>query len=92
MRGRLVTFSDFRGGINSEAAPYNIGANECRNARNVVSTLSGTLRKRDGSEQFVVIPIFATSLYAGTLPDTTTTPPAPPSPPPPDPPPPDPSL
>jgi hypothetical protein len=43
---------DFSGGINTKAAPYLVGKNECRDARNVVTTSRGSVRKRDGNQTF----------------------------------------
>lgn len=52
MRGQPVRFVDFRGGVNTKAAPYLVDQTEARNARNVVSTTRGSIRKRDGCQTF----------------------------------------
>jgi hypothetical protein len=48
MRGQPVLFRDFAGGVNRQAAPYALEPNEARDARNVVSTQAGAVRKRNG--------------------------------------------
>jgi hypothetical protein len=48
MRGTPVRFVDFRGGVNTASSPYLVDQKEARDARNVVSTTRGSIRKRDG--------------------------------------------
>lgn len=52
MRGTPVRFVDFRGGLNTKAQPYLVANNECRDCRNVVSTVRGSVRKRNGCTSF----------------------------------------
>lgn len=52
MRGQTIRFVDFRGGVNTKAAPYLVAENECRDCRNVVSTVRGSIRKRNGCQTF----------------------------------------
>lgn len=52
MRGNPIRFQDFRGGLNTKAAPYLVGENECRNAQNVISTVRGSIKKRNGNVTF----------------------------------------
>jgi hypothetical protein len=52
MRGTPVRQVDFRGGVNTKASPELVGQNEARDARNVVSTTRGSIRKRDGCSTF----------------------------------------
>lgn len=48
MRGWPITYSDFSGGLNTQAAPYLLEGNQCREALNVHTSLSGDLEKRNG--------------------------------------------
>lgn len=48
MRGSPIRFVDFRGGLNTKAAPYLIAENQCRDCMNVVSTVRGSIKKRYG--------------------------------------------
>lgn len=50
MRGTPVRFVDFTGGVNTKAAPYLVSPKEARDARNVVSTVRGSIRKRNGCQ------------------------------------------
>jgi hypothetical protein len=50
MRGTPARFVDFRGGVNTKASPYLVDQKEARDARNVVSTTRGSIRKRDGCQ------------------------------------------
>jgi hypothetical protein len=52
VRGTPVRQVNFQGGINTKAAPYLVGKDEARDARNVVSTNRGSIRKRDGNQTF----------------------------------------
>jgi hypothetical protein len=52
MRGTAVRLVDFSGGIDTKAAPYLVAKNEARDARNVVTTTRGSVRKRDGNQTF----------------------------------------
>lgn len=67
MRGTPVRFVDFRGGLNTKAAPYLIDENECRDCLNVVSTVRGSIKKRNGNSThcstFSSSPPFITSLF-----------------------------
>lgn len=49
MRGQPVRYVDFRGGLNVKAAPYLIAENQCRDCLNVVSTVRGSIKKRNGN-------------------------------------------
>jgi hypothetical protein len=49
MRGQPVRYVDFRGGLNKKAAPYLIAENQCRDCLNVVSTVRGSIKKRNGN-------------------------------------------
>lgn len=53
MRGTPVRQVDFTGGLNTKAAPYLVEPNECRDCLNVVTTTRGSVKKRDGSTEFV---------------------------------------
>ena len=64
MRGRPFVHRDFRGGINTVAQPYALSDNEARDARNVVSTARGAIRKRNGSTTFSTPAGTPHSLYA----------------------------
>ena len=48
MRGWPITVADFRGGLNSQAAPYLLAGNQCREALNVHTSQSGDIEKRNG--------------------------------------------
>lgn len=50
MRGTPITYYDFSGGINLEAAPYLLETNQARAALNVHTNRNGQLRKRNGVE------------------------------------------
>lgn len=67
MRGTPYRFVDFRGGLNTKAAPYLIDENECRDCLNVVSTVRGSIKKRNGNitfcSSFAGPPPFITSLF-----------------------------
>lgn len=52
MRGQPYRFVDFRGGLNTKAADYLVGENECRECNNVVSTVRGSIKKRNGNTTF----------------------------------------
>jgi hypothetical protein len=68
VRGTPVRQTDFSGGVDTKAAPYLLAKNEARDARNVVSTARGSVRKRDGNQTFVSTfagaPATLTSLFA----------------------------
>src|SRR4051812_29192810 len=68
MRGTPDRFTDFRHGVDLKAAPYLVAKNEARDARNVVSTTRGSIRKRDGNQTFCSTfagsPASLTSLFA----------------------------
>jgi hypothetical protein len=67
VRGTPVRFVDFRGGLNTKAAPYLVGENECRDCLNVVSSVRGSIKKRNGNSTFCSTfsgsPPFITSLF-----------------------------
>src|ERR1044072_6768075 len=67
MRGTPYRFVDFRGGLNTKAAPYLVDENECRDCLNVVSTVRGSIKKRNGNSTFCSTfagsPAFITSLF-----------------------------
>lgn len=71
MRGTPVRFVDFRGGLNTKAAPYLIAENQCRDCNNVVSTVRGSIKKRNGNvslaDTFVGSPTQITSLYPASV-------------------------
>jgi hypothetical protein len=69
VRGQLVSKADFRGGVNLEAAPYFLGDTEARDLRNVVSTVRGAIRKRDGAQTLATLGTVLTSLFAALGPD-----------------------
>ncbi len=52
MRGKAFVFSDFRGGINAEAAPYAVDATEARAGINMHSSPIGSVKKRNGFQTF----------------------------------------
>jgi hypothetical protein len=52
VRGTPIPNTDFTGGINTKAAPYLVAQNEARDARNVVSTVRGSVKKRNGNLSF----------------------------------------
>src|ERR1044072_2294154 len=68
MRGQPIRFTDFRGGLNTKAAAYLVAENECRDCRNVVSTVRGSIKKRNGNQTFCFTftgsPTAITSLFA----------------------------
>jgi hypothetical protein len=67
MRGQPFRYVDFRGGLNVKAAPYLIGENQCRDCLNVVSTVRGSIKKRNGNltfaQNFPASPASLTSLF-----------------------------
>lgn len=65
MRGNPARFSDFTGGLNTDAQPYLVGNTECRDCRNVLSTSRGSVVKRDGCSSFGLAPTVSNidSLY-----------------------------
>nr|MDQ3317454.1 hypothetical protein [Actinomycetota bacterium] len=70
MRGNAYLFRDFKGGVNAQAAPYNLQDGEARDVtRNVVSTQRGAVRKRDGVVTFATPPEALNSLFALTSPN-----------------------
>lgn len=48
MRGWPISYTDFSGGLNTQAAPYLLQGNQCREALNVHTSLSGDIEKRNG--------------------------------------------
>jgi hypothetical protein len=52
MRGIPLRQTDFTGGLNTKSAPYLVEANECRDCSNVVTTVRGSIKKRDGCTTF----------------------------------------
>jgi hypothetical protein len=52
VRGQPIRFVDFRGGLNTKSAPYLVAENECRNCQNIVSTVRGSIKKRNGCTTF----------------------------------------
>jgi hypothetical protein len=63
MRGQPARFVDFRGGVNTKASPYLVDQKEARDARNVVSTTRGSIRKRDGCPTLTTTTVGLQSLY-----------------------------
>src|SRR4051812_37461749 len=67
MRGQPFRYVDFRGGLNVKSAPYLIAENQCRDCLNVVSTVRGSIKKRNGNttfaENFPASPTSLTSLF-----------------------------
>jgi hypothetical protein len=59
-------FVDFRGGVNTKSSPYLVDQKEARDARNVVSTTRGSVRKRDGCETFGSLGSTGSTLFAAT--------------------------
>ena len=53
--GSPVVYADFSGGVNKEAGPYLLQENQCQDARNVTSTVQGSLEKRAGFSSFSTI-------------------------------------
>lgn len=68
MRGQLVSYRDFSGGVNVESAPYSLADNEARDLRNVVPTVRGAVRKRDGAQTLATAGAALTSLFAALSP------------------------
>lgn len=64
MRGRPYRFTDFRGGVNTTAAPYLVAETEAREALNIVSTTYGSIRKRNGCQAFAEHNAIFHSLFA----------------------------
>jgi hypothetical protein len=62
MRGQPFRFADFGGGVDSKSAPYLLEPNRARDARNVVSSNTGALRKRDGCSLFATAGVALTGL------------------------------
>lgn len=48
MRGTPISYLDFRGGRNTQNAPYLLSETECREQLNVHTSLSGDIEKREG--------------------------------------------
>jgi len=48
VRGWPITYSDFSGGLNTQSGPYLLQGNECREALNVHTSLTGDVEKRPG--------------------------------------------
>lgn len=65
MRGQPARFVDFRGGVNVKASPYLVDEREARDARNVVTTIRGSIRKRDGCQTFSSPAVECMSLHIG---------------------------
>jgi hypothetical protein len=69
VRGSPILVKDFSGGVNLYDAPFHVGANEARDARNVLMTKRGSLSKRNGSQSFGAgLGAGAISLYAAVNP------------------------
>lgn len=69
MRGAPAIFEQpGRGGVNLQDAPYTLKDYEARDARNVVSTSRGAVRKRDGAVTFATPGVALTSLFASQSP------------------------
>jgi hypothetical protein len=66
---RRVTYTDFRGGVNALDAVYDLPDQDARDARNMVPTTRGAIRKRDGSQVYVSLPGTAQSIYASQSPN-----------------------
>jgi hypothetical protein len=64
MRGRAITYDDFRGGVNKRDQPYGVADTEARDARNVQSGVRGAIRERDGAVSFAAPAVPRTSLFA----------------------------
>lgn len=69
MRGAPQIFQGFTAGVNLIDAPYMLAEKECRDARNVVSTGRGAIRKRDGNAQFAALGAEAASVFPMQTPD-----------------------
>lgn len=52
MRGNPLLVADFQGGVDTKAAPFLVRGNECRDCRNVLSTTTGSIKKRNGNQTF----------------------------------------
>lgn len=63
MRGKLHTFADLSGGLNTRDAPYALEPNESRDLIDVVPTARGAIRKRRGSSTFAALSAEFTSLH-----------------------------
>lgn len=48
MRGWAISYTDFSGGLNTQAAPYLLQGNQCREALNVHTSAAGDIEKRNG--------------------------------------------
>jgi len=68
VRGSPILQNDFSGGVNLYDAAYQVGGNEARDARNVLTTNRGAIRKRDGSQVFATLAQQPLSLYAAQNP------------------------
>lgn len=68
MRGTPKTFLGFTGGVNLLDAPYLLADKEARDARNVVSTNRGAIKKRPGAQTFVATAAQIKGLFAGENP------------------------
>ena len=68
MRGRSQTFDRFAG-VNTQDAAYLLDDDEARDARNIVSTPRGAVRKRPGMQAFAAPAAEIRSLFAGHVPD-----------------------
>jgi hypothetical protein len=63
------TFSGFAQGLNVDTQPYQLHDGEARSCSNVVSTIRGAIRKRDGNQTFTTTGASLTSLYPSASPN-----------------------
>jgi hypothetical protein len=59
----------FGAGLNLDGQPYSLKDGECRASQNVVSTVRGSIKKRDGNQTFATTGASLTSLCASASPN-----------------------
>ncbi len=67
MRGSPEVFSDFKGGVNLEAAPYSLDINQARDALNVHTSPVGAVVKRFGCNPISSPSVVFNSLFGVRL-------------------------
>jgi hypothetical protein len=68
VRGSPILQDDFSGGVNLYDAAYAVKNNEARDARNVLTTNRGAIRKRDGSQVYATLAQAPLSLFGAQSP------------------------
>lgn len=68
MRGEPSTFSGFTGGVNLIDPQYELSNKEARDARNIIASVRGAIRKRNGNATFATGASDFESVFAGVSP------------------------